>query len=214
MPFMYFFFAIVEWVMGVVEGLVGAPLWALAHLRIDGEGMPGQAAMNGYQILFGMLLRPIIILFSLLASFVMFNSGAYFLNLIFGDAIFGDVTNNGANVGSYIFDGGLFGYVGYLIMYAVIVYNLGLVCFKMIDQIPAQVMRWMGQSNLHYQDGKPDPIGNTTQVAAAAGAFLGPQLANSLAGAIGPKEGKDALGTRGLAKMRGMMAGKAEAEVK
>lgn len=205
MPFMYFFFAIVEWVMGIVEGLIGAPLWALAHLRIDGDGMPGQAAMNGYQILFGILLRPILILFSLLASFVMFNSGAYFLNLIFGDAIFGDVTNQGADVG-------LFGYVGYLIMYAVIVYNLGLVCFKMIDQVPAQVMRWMGQSNLHYSDGKPDPIGNTTQVAAAAGAFLGPQLANSLAGAIGPKDGKTAIGSRGIEMMRGKLAGKGEAK--
>lgn len=202
MPFMYFFFAIVEWVMGVVEGLVGAPLWALAHLRIDGDGIPGQAAMNGYQILFSILLRPILILFSLLASFVIFNSGAYFLNLIFGDVVFGDVTKQGNDLG-------MFGYVGYLIMYAVIVYNLGLVCFKMIDQIPAQVMRWMGQSNLHYQDGKPDPIGNTTQVAAAAGTFLGPQLANSLAGPIS----KAGLGTRGLNAMRGLGKGTASASV-
>ena len=183
MPFMYFFFAIVEWVMGVVEGLVGAPLWALAHLRIDGEGMPGQAAMNGYIILFSILLRPIFILFSLLASYVVFNSGAYFLNLIFGDVIIGDITKQGTDIG-------LFGYVGYLIMYTVIVYNLGLVCFKMIDQIPAQVMRWIGQGNLHYADGKPDPIGSTTQVAAAAGALLGPQLAGGMARAAEGAGGK------------------------
>jgi conjugal transfer/type IV secretion protein DotA/TraY len=204
MPFIYFFFAIVEWVMGIFEGLIGAPLWALAHLRIDGDGMPGQAAMNGYFILFGILIRPILILFSLLASYVIFSAGAYFLNLIFGDVIIGDITKSGSTVGA-------FGYVGYLIMYAVIVYNLGLTCFKMIDQVPAQVMRWIGQSNLHYQDGKPDPIGSTSQVAMAAGTFLGPQLANSVAGALGPKPGKDGLGTVGLNKMRGMFGGSGQA---
>jgi conjugal transfer/type IV secretion protein DotA/TraY len=176
LPFVYFFFAIVEWGMGVLEGMVGAPLWALAHLRIDGEGMPGQAAMNGYNILFGMLLRPFLILFSLLASYIMFNAGAHLLNRTFGNVV-GVVTETGVPYGA-----APLGYVGYLIMYAIIAYNLGLVCFKMIDQIPAQIMRWIGQSNLQYQDGKPDPLGNMQQATTAAGAILGSKVADGLSG--------------------------------
>jgi len=176
MPFIYFFFAIVEWVIGIIEAMVGVPLWALAHLRIDGEGMPGQAAMNGYYIFFGILIKPFVILFSLFASFIIFNAGAYFLNLLFGQTVLLIAANgdesayNGLNPIQF---------VGYLIVYAIIVYNLGLVSFKMIDQIPAQTMRWMGQNNLNYQDGKPDPMGNLSQVTTAASGFVGAQLANS-----------------------------------
>ena len=48
LPFVYFFFAVGTWVKTIFEAMVGTPLWALAHLRIDGEGLPGDAASNGY----------------------------------------------------------------------------------------------------------------------------------------------------------------------
>lgn len=37
-PFMYFSFAVISWVLEIFEAIVAMPLWALAHLRIDGEG--------------------------------------------------------------------------------------------------------------------------------------------------------------------------------
>ena len=40
---------------GMTELLVGAPLWALAHLRIDGNGLPGETASNGYFLIFEIL---------------------------------------------------------------------------------------------------------------------------------------------------------------
>lgn len=174
LPFIYFFFAIVEWGMSVLEAMVGGPLWALAHLRIDGEGMPGQAAMNGYVILFGMLIRPFLILFGLLASYIVFGTGAQLLNNVFGGVL--SVATEGER------SLGVFGFAGYMVLYAIIVYNLGLVCFKMIDQIPAQSMRWLGQSNLNYNDGKADPIGDMSKGASAAAAIMGTQLLSSLKG--------------------------------
>jgi|GEM_PF-3245856 len=181
MPFIYFFFAIVEWGMGVMEGLISAPLWALGHLRIEGDGLPGPGANAGYFILFGMLIRPILILFGLLASYVLFNSGAYMLNLVFGAVVFG--IRDGTSLGSFMVDDpGPFGIVAYLIVYTIIIYNLGMVSFKMIDQIPAQSMRWMGQSNMQYQDGKPDPIGNLSGATTAAGTIIGGQIAGGVSG--------------------------------
>ena len=47
LPFIYFFFAFGGWVKGIFEAMVGAPLWALAHIRIDGNGLSGQAALSG-----------------------------------------------------------------------------------------------------------------------------------------------------------------------
>jgi conjugal transfer/type IV secretion protein DotA/TraY len=58
MPFLYFFFAVGKWVKSIFEAMVGIPLWALAHLHIDGDGIPGPSAVNGYFILLEILLRP------------------------------------------------------------------------------------------------------------------------------------------------------------
>ena len=51
MPFIYFFFALAGWIKSIFEAVVAMPLRALAHLRIDGEGLPGPGATNGYFLL-------------------------------------------------------------------------------------------------------------------------------------------------------------------
>lgn len=56
--------AILAWLMVVFESLVGAPLWALTHLDIEGEGM-GQKTTHGYMFLLQLLFRPILLVFSL-----------------------------------------------------------------------------------------------------------------------------------------------------
>lgn len=172
MPFIYFFFALVEWVMGVVEAVVNMPLWALSHLRIEGDGLPGPGAQQGYFILFGILLKPVLIIFGLVFGFIVFNAGGYVLNEMFSKAV--EIANAGAALGT-------FAIVAYLIIYTIICYNLAMVSFKMIDTIPAQAFRWMGQGNPNFNDGKPDPIGDQSRVVIGAAAAVGAlaQSANS-----------------------------------
>jgi len=83
MPFIYFFFAVGAWVKTIFEAMVGLPLWALAHLRIDGEGIMGDAAMNGYYLIFEIFIRPILIIFGLIASIVVFAVMVKALNQVF-----------------------------------------------------------------------------------------------------------------------------------
>ena len=85
MPFLYFFFAVGGWIKTIFEAMVGAPLWALAHLRIDGDGLPGDAAMKGIYMIFEIFLRPILIIFGLLAAFIIFSAMVKVLNEIFVD---------------------------------------------------------------------------------------------------------------------------------
>ena len=47
LPFLYFFFAASAWITAIFEAMIGVPLWALAHLRVDGEGIPGPGATSG-----------------------------------------------------------------------------------------------------------------------------------------------------------------------
>lgn len=176
LPFIYFFFAVGGWVKGIFEALVGAPLWALAHIRIDGEGLPGQAGVAGYFLVFEIFLRPILIVFGLLASISIFSALVAVLNDIW-DLVVGNVggfdivaeqtieagadpaTSPGAlspqTLGEF-FRGPIDEFF-FTIVYAIVVYMMGMASFKLIDLIPKSILRWMGSSVTAFNDDRDDP---------------------------------------------------------
>lgn len=150
MPFIYFFFAIASWVMEIFEAIVAMPLWALAHLKIDGDGLPGPLASNGYFLLLGIFIRPVLIVFGFIGGLLAFGAGTYFIfgtfDLVVG-AVNGDQEISG--VSSLI----------YTVIFAFLVYNLGLTCFKMVDTVPQGILRWIGQGGAsQFADNKQDPM--------------------------------------------------------
>jgi conjugal transfer/type IV secretion protein DotA/TraY len=177
LPFLYFFFAAGNWLKGIFEAMVGVPLWALAHIRIDGNGLPGEAAINGYFMLFEIFLRPILILFGLLAAITIFAAMAAVLHEIFPlvtENLTG-VEAEGAQYGRNFVDK-LF----YTVMYAVIMYIMALSAFKLIDLIPQQLMRWMGSNISTFADLTQDPAQNLTNYTAIAGS----QITQNITGGI------------------------------
>lgn len=149
MPFVYFFFALGSWIKEVFEAMVGVPLWALAHLRIDGDGLPGEAARSGYFMIFEIFLRPMMILFGLLAAVSIFAAMASVLNSVFTIAVVnagGTNFGNATSVNFTEFARGPIDQLFYTILYAVLMYIIAMSSFKMIDLIPNQVMRWLGVS--------------------------------------------------------------------
>lgn len=147
MPFLYFFFAVGSWIKSIFEAIVAVPLWALAHIRIDGDGLPGSAALNGYYMIFEIFLRPIMTVFGLIAAVSIFAAMATVLNAIFDIAVINVGGTNFANKDELPFmefARGPIDQLFYTVMYAVILYIMALASFKMIDLIPNQVMRWMG----------------------------------------------------------------------
>jgi conjugal transfer/type IV secretion protein DotA/TraY len=152
LPFIYFFFSFGGWIKAIFEAMVGTPLWALAHIRIDGDGLPGRAAMGGYFLIFEIFLRPILTVFGFIASITIFAALVETLN-----EIFSVVTNNvaGYDVKSEItgvtpsqieYYRGPVDEFFYTVVYAVVVYMMAMSSFKLIDQIPNGILRWMGQS--------------------------------------------------------------------
>ena len=178
LPFLYFFFAVGNWLKGVFEAMVGVPLWALAHLRIDGNGLPGDAAMNGYYMLFEIFLRPIIILFGFVASITIFSAMASVLHEVFNIAVDNLTGTAGSGAGRSIDT------FFYTVMYAVIMYIMALSSFKLIDLIPNQIMRWMGSSVSTFSDMQQDVAGNLTNMTAIAGSQVTGQLAQGVGGAM------------------------------
>ncbi len=149
LPFMYFFFAVGTWAKTVFEAIVGVPLWALAHLRLDeSPGFAGKAASGGYFMLLEIFIRPIVTLFALVASMFIFIGLAYVLNMTWGlvtsnlvgydpitqastDALL--TTNFRPKIDQFFFT----------IIYIIFMYITATGSFKLIDQIPDGIMRWI-----------------------------------------------------------------------
>ncbi|PCJ89718.1 MAG: hypothetical protein COA52_11530 [Hyphomicrobiales bacterium] len=208
-PFMYFFFAVVGWVMEIFEAIVAMPLWALAHLRINGDGMPGEAAMTGYYLLLAILLRPALIIFGLIGSSLIFFASIFLLQILFTPLL--EVTQEDGMYGLEI--------VLFTIIFAYIAYMLGLSCFKMVDTIPNAILRWIGSGAQTFGDNREDSI-HGAQTAFLGGAVLGQQAAGGIGGlgsAAGQATGRGLMGVgrgagRGVlgatAAMTGYLAGR------
>jgi hypothetical protein len=63
-----------------------------------------------------------------------------------GFDVAGAATATAGSLGSLAYLRGHMEQLLFTVLYIVIVYMIGLGCFKMIDQVPANVLRWMGAS--------------------------------------------------------------------
>ena len=191
MPFMYFLFSMVRWVMGIFQALVAIPLWAMAHLRIDADGIPGKAAANGYYLLLDIFLRPILTLFGLLLAISLFSALAIVLHDIFQLALAnltgfaGSAAEASTKPGlpSLINMDNFRGYVDQLfftITYAILMYLLASSTFKVIDAIPNNTLRFMNSGVSSFSDTNQDPAQTLVQYGAISGSMLTRDLAGDL----------------------------------
>lgn len=181
LPFIYFFFAVGSWVKSIFEAMVGAPLWALAHLRIDGDGLPGRAALSGYLLIFEIMLRPIATICGLIGGMAIFGTMVAVMNYIFDVVVsnVGGATPDGAGGATITVDGHEFMRLGvidqffFTLVYAILVYMMATSCFKMIDQVPKHFMSWLGSQVGTFNDNMADPTENlSTYTTVAANQFV------------------------------------------
>ncbi len=184
LPFIYTFFAVGGWIKTIFEAMVGIPLWALAHLRIDGEGLPGESAQNGYFLILEIFLRPVLTIFGLIAAITIFTAQVRVLNIVWDLVISNLGGFNDANDGS----GTLAASIGFrrssvdqfffTILYAIVVYMMATGSFKLIDNIPKNILRWSGNGVSAFGDINEDPKG-LEKFAAIGGITVGRQVIES-----------------------------------
>ena len=187
LPFIYFFFAVGSWLKSVFEAMVGVPLWALAHLKIDGNGLPGDMAISGYFMIFEIFIRPILTVFGLLASIVIFTAMVRVLHEIF-PLVTSNLTGfDGVDTGASLladtpleFKRSVIDEFFFTILYTIVVYMLATSCFKMIDLIPKSILRWMGSGVQGFADSQGDPKEGLVQYAAMGGMGMSQGLAQGL----------------------------------
>lgn len=188
LPFIYFFFAFGGWIKSIFEAIVGVPLWTLSLIRIDGEGPPGPNGMDGLYLVFEIFLRPILIIFGFIAAISIFAALVRTLHEIWY-LVVSNLTGHGdlksatkAGTGSIAFYRHPIDQLFYTILYAVIVYLIGTSCFKLIDGIPNQMLRWMGQSVSTFQENAGDPAENVVRNLYAGMATMTGQAKGAMGG--------------------------------
>ena len=205
LPFLYFFFAATTWFKSVFVALVSIPLWAIAHMRIDGEGLPGRSAMEGYFLLLEILIRPILMVIGLIGGFAIFVAQASILSEIWdlvtvnltgfdrsgaagagaGPAATG--TNYGTTTGMPMTSmRGMRGVIDQFMMtiiFTVVIYMMAVSSFKLTDAIPDSVLRWMRASGFGLRDQNPAE-GLMSRLSEGALLLIDPQK-GALAGLIG-----------------------------
>ena len=140
MPFFRFILGVLGWLLLVFEALLAMPLFALAHLKTDGEGFMSQMAQSGYIMILGLIIRPILMIIGMVVGLICFNAMAQLTNQLFLYAITnvnlnnGQMTNNMDPISLSI----------NMMLYATFMITLANSAFKAIDLIPNHVMGWLG----------------------------------------------------------------------
>lgn len=85
-PLLYFFGAIISWLVVGLEALIAVPLWVLSHFFPAREPSLIGASRQGYLLLFGLLMRPILIIIGLGVSVSLMFGSFVILNIMFRSA--------------------------------------------------------------------------------------------------------------------------------
>ncbi|MAF68585.1 MAG: hypothetical protein CMH25_04490 [Micavibrio sp.] len=190
LPFMYFFFAVGKWVMTIFEAIVAMPLWALAHLKIDGDGLSGPAAAQGYFLLLEIFVRPILVIFGMIAGISVFTAIVIIMNDLW-DLVasnltghdfsgFSDDSTNITDLTDIAYYREGVDVFFYTLIYTVVVYMMAMSSFKLVDQIPNSILRWINSSAKTFAEGIQDNTDTLIRYSAMGGGKLGGEMTDIL----------------------------------
>ena len=162
LPFFYWILAVAGYFLLVVEAVAAVSLWALAHLRLDGEGISGDAGRFGWLMLLGLTLTPALMVLGYFAGMTLFRvvAGLFDAGMFYAMSALSTASPIVA----------VFGLIaaGFLIVlaYVVIIER----SFSLISAFPGRVLRWAGsEANLSDGGGERRFSGGTAAVASSIG---------------------------------------------
>jgi hypothetical protein len=163
LPFIIWWGAVVSWLILVIESLVAAPIWCLAHAMPEGQGFAGQHGGSGYMLLVSILLRPLLMLLGLIVALIII-------------AVIGPIISESAEIiissapmlpGGTERNIGLAGTIFYIFFFCAFILFLCNKLYQLINHLPDNIMRWLGQMGAGAQlmNGAEDHMrGGTNQV--------------------------------------------------
>lgn len=139
MPFLYWLLGVTGYFLTVVEAVVAINLWALAHMRMDGDGLSGEAGRRGWLLLLTITFTPILMIMGFIAGMIIFRISDGLISPGFFYAVEGVIG------GDLTF--GFVAIVGYVVLLAGVYVVLLERSFSLITEFPARVLRWIGETD-------------------------------------------------------------------
>ncbi len=136
LPFVKFALSVLTWLVSVVETMVCVPLLALAYLTPYGDGFGGQKVEPGYYLIMHAFLRPVMTIFGLIASILLFNIIAHLVTTFYLS-----ITQNAGT-----FQGGMYVVtkIAFGMMYVAVMYLCLNSALKVMDTFGKHATRWLG----------------------------------------------------------------------
>lgn len=167
-PMIIWYGGILSWFIVVCEAVVAAPLWMLAHMEAEGEGM-GHKTTHGYMFLLNLLFRPALMVIGLVLGWACVNIFgfllAYMLSIFFGSQ------------SQYHSATGLYMFIACMVVFASLAMFTVNKAFSLIHVFPDGVFAFVGQAMKGY-GGEEHSDAHTNIVGAAR---FGQQKATGLA---------------------------------
>lgn len=136
LPFLYWVLAISGYFLLITEAIIAVNLWALSHLRMDGEGISGDAGKMGWLMILSLFMTPTLMVFGFLIGMTLFRIVS---DLISAGLFYAVASIIDANPIIW-----LFGTLGYVILTVSAYIILLERSFSLVSEFPNRVMQWMG----------------------------------------------------------------------
>jgi conjugal transfer/type IV secretion protein DotA/TraY len=167
MPFFYWVLGVTGYFLLIVEAIVAVNLWALAHMRMDGDGISGMAGQKGWLMLLALLMTPVLMVFGFLIGMAIFR----ITSTLISSGMFYAVSGISGGANPLV---ALIGIIAFSIMIVSAYIFLLERSFSLISEFPSRVMQWMGE-NINIGGGE-DRIRAAAGAAAVATNSLGNQM--------------------------------------
>lgn len=162
---------IAGWIIVTVKTFLAGPIWAAAHSIPEGEGIAGQHARQGYTMLLGILLRPILLTIGIIVGGIILQVVGWFLRYIL-PLMFASFDTTGPS--------GFFGFVAVLLITATLCTTLTVKCFALSHEIADEILEWIGGRG--SQLGDASDSARVQSMAMGVGAMQGANVLGSAAG--------------------------------
>lgn len=143
-PWLMFLAGVIGWLVLVCEAVIAVPLWMLAHLTFNGDGVHGRA-QEGYSLLFNVIARPTLMIIGLFLGYHIFAASSWLIRQSFGIAA-GFVLANGWLVTNVI------GVAVLLCIFVLVHIVVALLSFRMITLIPHHLPKLIGFTSANRVD--------------------------------------------------------------
>ena len=117
-----------------MEAVIAAPIWAVAHMAPDGDGVVGRGG-QGYMLVLSLTLRPPLMILGLACSIALMKPIGYFINSTFLGAF-----AIGVNPGPFALTQAIAGCVLYTVVMISVIHRV----FTLIHVVPDRILRWIG----------------------------------------------------------------------